>query len=175
MIIRRIARLLLAAVFITGGADTLRNPGPRVKAATPFVDRTVERYREQLPDQVPTDPATLVRVNAAIMVLAGLALAAGRFPRLAALALVGTMVPTTLAGHSFWEHEDPAVRGSHQVHFMKNVSLTGGLLLAVAEPRRKARAKQAEQAAAKDPVSKSASKAAKKSANKAAKKLAKAS
>lgn len=162
MIIRRIARLLLAAVFITGGVDTLRNPEGRVKAATPFVDRTVARYREQLPDQVPTDPATLVRVNGAIMVLAGLALAAGRFPRLAALALVGSMVPTTLAGHSFWEHEDPAVRGSHQIHFMKNVSMVGGLLLAVSEPRRKARAKQSEKAEAKDAASKAASKSAKK-------------
>jgi uncharacterized membrane protein YphA (DoxX/SURF4 family) len=154
MIVRRVARLLLASVFIVSGVDTLRNPGPRVKLAAPFVDKTVERFKDQLPEQVPTDPAALVRMDAAIKLVAGLALAFGRFPRLAALALAGSMVPTTVAGHPFWEYEDPAVRGAQQTQFVKNASLLGGLLLAVADSGKKARAKRA----AKETKNKSAKK-----------------
>ena len=35
-------------------------------------------------------------------------LALGIWPRLAALGLIGSIVPTTAAGHRFWEEETPA-------------------------------------------------------------------
>jgi hypothetical protein len=54
----------------------------------------------------------------------------GRFPRLSALALAATLVPTTLAGHRFWEAEDDAGRTQQQIHFLKNLSMLGGLLIA---------------------------------------------
>ena len=44
--------------------------------------------------------------------------------------LAATLVPTTLAGHRFWEESDPAAQGNQRVHFFKNVSMFGGLLLA---------------------------------------------
>jgi putative oxidoreductase len=37
--IRRIARPLLAAVFISGGIDVLRNPEPRVNKAEPVTNK----------------------------------------------------------------------------------------------------------------------------------------
>jgi hypothetical protein len=40
------------------------------------------------------------------------------------------MVPTTLTGHRFWEHDDPQQRTMHQTHFLKNLGLMGGLILA---------------------------------------------
>jgi putative oxidoreductase len=42
-------------------------------------------------------------------------------------------VPTTLAGHPFWEKEDPADRRAHQIHFLKNIGMLGGLLLAAVD------------------------------------------
>jgi hypothetical protein len=60
---------------------------------------------------------------------AGSLLAIGRLPRLSALALAASLVPTTAAGHRFWERKG-ADRKEQQVHFFKNVSLFGGLLLA---------------------------------------------
>jgi hypothetical protein len=53
----------------------------------------------------------------------------GPFHRPAALALAGSLVPTTLAGHRFWTETDPQVREQQKVHFMKNLGLLGGLLL----------------------------------------------
>jgi putative oxidoreductase len=130
MILRRLARPMLAAVFIWGGVDTLRNPGPRVKAATPFLEKTFSKVGDKLPEQVPTDPETLVKLDAAVKVGAGVLFALNKFPRLSALLLAGTLVPTTLAGHPFWEQEEAAQKAGHQVHFLKNVGLIGGLLIA---------------------------------------------
>ena len=77
----------------------------------------------------PRDPVTAVTINAIVHIGAGAMLAAGILPRLAALALATSMVPTTLAGHRFWELEDPAQRGQQRVHFLKNTAILGGLLV----------------------------------------------
>ena len=73
----------------------------------------------------------VVRANAAVQVVAGAALALGRAPRLSALVLAGSLVPTTLAGHAYWTIEDPAARKLQRIQFHKNMAMIGGLLLAV--------------------------------------------
>lgn len=133
MIMRRIARPLLAAVFVSGGIDSLRNPKPPMQAAEPVLDKAREQVGDKLPDQVPTDTETLVKLDAVIKIGAGVALALGKFPRLAALLLAGTLVPTTAAGHRFWEEEDPQERAAQQIHFFKNLGLLGGLMIAAGD------------------------------------------
>ena len=76
-------------------------------------------------------PALRLAAAALVYALAGTALALGRVPRLAAAALVGSMIPTTLAGHSYWTHDDPAARAQQRIQFHKNLAMIGGLLLAV--------------------------------------------
>ena len=65
MILRRIARPLLAAAFVAGGVDALRNPKPRIQAAEPLLDKVPDQVHEKLPDGVPTDPESLVKLDAA--------------------------------------------------------------------------------------------------------------
>ncbi len=121
--VRAVGRVGLAAMFITGGADAMLNPGPRTSKAAEL--------------GVPLDPELAVRVNGAAMLAAGVALALGLWPRLAAGVLAGTLVPTTLAGHPYWQIDDPAARRQQRVHFFKNVGLFGGALLALGEPSRR--------------------------------------
>lgn len=151
MIMRRIARPLLAAAFVSGGIETLRNPKPRIQAAEPIVDKALDQVKDKLPDQLPTDTESLVRIDAAVKIGAGIALALGRFPRLAALLLAGSVLPTTVAGHRFWEYEDPRERAAQQSHFFKNLGLLGGLMLAAGDTHGKPsvawRAKHAASAA----------------------------
>ncbi len=45
------------------------------------------------------------------------------------LALAASLVPTTAAAHQYWTIEDPAARAQQKIHFWKNASLLGGLLL----------------------------------------------
>ncbi len=122
---RRLARPMLAAVFISSGIDVVRRPGPRVELAASVATKVAER----LP--LPSDPEQLVKMNAAVQVVAGLLLALNLLPRLAATALAASLVPTTLAGHRFWDYDDPAQRSQQQIHFLKNVGLLGGLTLAM--------------------------------------------
>jgi hypothetical protein len=70
-----------------------------------------------------------VKVNGAVQVGAGVLLATGKMPRVAALALIGSIVPTTYAGHRFWEETDDVRRKQQWIHFLKNLGLLGGLLL----------------------------------------------
>lgn len=126
-LVRRIARPLLASLFVQGGIDTLRDPASRVPAAEPVARRLGPRLG------LDQDTETLVKLNAATQVAAGLMLATGRAPRLSALVLAGTLVPTTLAGHRFWEAQDKAARRQQQIQFLKNASVFGGLLLAAVD------------------------------------------
>jgi putative oxidoreductase len=125
--VRRIARPLLAATFVSGGVEAYRHPAPRAKAAAPMVDK----FAPQL--GLPNDPELLVRANGAAMAAAGSLLALGRFPRLSATVLALTIIPTTYVGHQFWTVEDPAQRKQQLLHFLKNAGLLGGVLLAAVD------------------------------------------
>ncbi|MBA2956658.1 DoxX family membrane protein [Nocardioides sp. MAH-18] len=126
---RLIARPMLASIFVVGAAAALKNTaGPAVKA-DPVTSRLVPLARKAgIP--LPEDPETLVKINAGVQIGAGLALATGRAPRISAAVLAASLVPTTLAGHRFWEFDDATQRTQQRLHFFKNVSLVGGLIIA---------------------------------------------
>jgi putative oxidoreductase len=126
-IVRRIARPLLAAVFVQHGLDRVRHPASRVEAARPLVAKIAG------PTGLPNDPEMLVRANGAAMAGAGTLLAIGRMPRLSALVLAASLVPSTYVDHPFWETKDPEQRRAQQVHFLKNLGLLGGVLLAAVD------------------------------------------
>jgi putative oxidoreductase len=122
---------MLASMFINGGINSLRHSEALADRAAPVTEKiepVVDSATQSLPFSL--DSKQLVQVNGLIHVVGGAMLATGRVPRLSALALAATLVPTTLAGHRFWEESDPQQRASQQVHFFKNVSMMGGLLLA---------------------------------------------
>ncbi len=133
MILRRVARPLLASIFVFGGINVLRNTQAHAKTAEPFLTDAFDKLEGLVPEQVPRDPATLVRIDAAVKIGAGLALASGKAPRLASFVLLGSLVPTTLAAHSFWAVKEPAERQKQMTQFVKNASVAGGLLLAVSD------------------------------------------
>jgi putative oxidoreductase len=122
-LIHRLARVLLSGIFMSSGVDVLRNPEPRAVIATPFL----ERIRPLAP-ALPSDPVLVVRANAAIQLAAGATLAVGILPRLSALALAGSLVPTTLGAHRFWEQQEPAAT-QQRTQFLKNTAILGGLIL----------------------------------------------
>ncbi len=116
-----LGRAALGAPFVCLGYQAAKEPGGRVAAATEV--------------GIPAEYAdTAVRVNGAVMVLGGLAVATGVLPRLGALAVAGSMVPTTLAGHAFWKDTDPKARAMNLTQFLKNLGLVGGLLVVAAQP-----------------------------------------
>lgn len=126
LMLKSLGRVLLSGIFILGGADAFKAPGPR----------TGKVEGAGIPQ-----PETAVKVNGATMVIAGILLALGIAPRAAAGALVGTLIPTTLVGHPFWKEETPQARNMQRIHFLKNLGLLGGLLWIIAEASEEQRAK----------------------------------
>jgi uncharacterized membrane protein YphA (DoxX/SURF4 family) len=116
---------MLASMFVAGGLNSVREPEEVAPVAEPVVRPVTERV-SALPDR--TDQ--VVRLNGAVQVVAGVLLGMGRVPRPAALAIAATLVPTTLAAHRFWEADDPSERAQQRIHFLKNMSMLGGLLIA---------------------------------------------
>ncbi len=122
--LRPAARVLTGSTYVLLGFDALRAPGARVDQAAPVL----AAVRTVVP--LPADDELVVRANAAMQVVAGGLLAVGLAPRLSALALAGSLVPTTWAGHAYWTIEDPAARKVQRIQFHKNMAMIGGLLFA---------------------------------------------
>ena len=97
---------------------------PEIDTIKPVVDKATASMPFDL------DKKQIVQLNGAVQLIGGFMLATGRFPRLSAFALAASLIPTTWAGHRFWEEEDPGQRQSQQIQFFKNLSMLGGLLLA---------------------------------------------
>jgi uncharacterized membrane protein YphA (DoxX/SURF4 family) len=127
--VRLAARILTGSTYALLGLDAVRTPGGRVDLAAP----TLATLRSVLP--LPADDEQIVRANAAVQLLGGTLLALGKAQRLCALALVGSMVPTTVAGHPFWAVANPADRKLQRVQFQKNTAMVGGLLFALLDRR----------------------------------------
>ena len=119
---------MLASIFVLQGFDAMVNP-ERVSSRAESV---VQPLAERVP-LIPKETEQAVRLNGAVQFAGGLLLGMGRLPRLSALAIAATLVPTTLAGHRFWESEDKQERAAQRIHFLKNLSILGGLLIAAVD------------------------------------------
>jgi uncharacterized membrane protein YphA (DoxX/SURF4 family) len=121
--IHRMGRSLLAPMFVSGGLDAIRHPESKEAKAEVVTGPITETLG--LPDETPT----LVRVNGGVQVVGGVLLGLGVLTRVAAFALAASLIPTTLAGHRFWEESDPNAKAAQRIHFLKNTAMLGGLVL----------------------------------------------
>jgi len=122
--LRTLIRPLLAAPFVVYGFKALRSPKPLADKAADVAIPIAEKVG------LPRDSEKLVQLNAGVQLGAGVLLALGFVPRLASLALAGSLVPTTIAGHRFWEADDTSTRDAQLTQFTKNAAMLGGLLAA---------------------------------------------
>ncbi|WP_313674474.1 DoxX family protein [Mycolicibacterium sp.] len=132
MLIRRVARPMLAAAFVSQGIDALRRPMNAADSARPTLEG-LRKLPEPLGSLLPEDPETFARVTAAAQIGGGLLLATGRMPRLASAALATTVLPANLGAHMFWAEPDPVGKARKRHDFMVDLSLLGGLIIASAD------------------------------------------
>ena len=132
MLIRRIARPMLSAVFISRGVDALRSPKPAADATRPTLEG-LSKLPDPVGTNVPSNAETVARVNAAVQIGGGLLLATGKLPRVASAALALTVVPGSLGGHRFWSESDPQRKADERRAFLTDVSLIGGLIIAAVD------------------------------------------
>jgi uncharacterized membrane protein YphA (DoxX/SURF4 family) len=132
MLIRRIARPMLSAAFISRGIDALRSPKSAADAARPTLEG-LSKLPDPVGTNVPSNAETVARVNAAVQIGGGLLLATGRLPRVASAALALTVVPGSLGGQRFWNESDPQRKADKRRAFLTDVSLIGGLIIAAVD------------------------------------------
>jgi putative oxidoreductase len=116
-----VGRLLTAPVFVSEGLRAAIDPAGRVGKAASW--------------HVPA-PELAVRANGVVMAAGGAALlVGGRVASAGAVAAAVCLVPTTVVGHPFWTEPTGPDRNAQRIHFLKNVAMLGGLLLAAAGAR----------------------------------------
>jgi putative oxidoreductase len=72
-----------------------------------------------------------IAIAAAVEVLGGLAILAGCQTRIAAWVLFVYLIPVSLVFHNFWAMQGMAQQ-DNMIHFLKNISIMGGLLILAA-------------------------------------------
>jgi uncharacterized membrane protein YphA (DoxX/SURF4 family) len=133
MLVRRIARPLLSFSIIGGGLNALRDTRSRAEHAEPLIQASTQHLPPGVATRLPRNPETLVRINAAVQIGAGVLLALGRAPRLSSAALSASVIPSSLNNHAFWEEQDPNLRAAKRGEFLKDLGLVGGLMIAAVD------------------------------------------
>ncbi|MDP4504159.1 DoxX family protein [Nonomuraea turcica] len=115
----RLACIAIGLPFVWLGYEAVTAPGARVAMAAKL--------------RIP-HPEIAVRFNGVAMVAGGIGVATGVLWQAAAVGLVISLIPTTLAGHAFWAETDPQARKANRIQFLKNLGLMGGLLAVALAP-----------------------------------------
>ena len=111
-----VGRVLLVLIFLGSGLDKVMHPD-----ATLAYMNSAHLPAAQL----------LLWASVVVEIGAGLAMALGWKARWAAALLFLWMIPVTAVFHNPWAG-DPSQAQMQMVHLMKNISIMGGLLLALA-------------------------------------------
>ncbi|MGJ9425018.1 DoxX family protein [Nesterenkonia halotolerans] len=130
-LLRKFARPLLGASFIANGVDRLRNTDD----ASARIESTLEEIGSLVSQAEPlvSNPKLTTQVLGGVEVVAGLALTTGRFPRAAALMLAGVHKFDSYVEYRTAELESDADVTAQRRTLLKNVSILGGLTLAIVD------------------------------------------
>ena len=131
MLLRRVARPLLASWFVSEGLDAARRPTVHVAFARPAVDELLARTTAVAR---PSDAQlrTIIQLHGAATAAAGVALALGKAPRSSALLLAALTLPVAAA--SMPGRKTPGmsveVRRARWERFVRSLAFVGAALLA---------------------------------------------
>lgn len=127
--IRKIARPMIASVYIADGADTVLNSQAHVEGTEAMLDRIRYLLPRKYAKRVSQDPATVTRGVGLTKIGAGTMLAFGKAPRISATILAVLTIPTIIARNAFWETQDQIEKTSRRNGFLTNIALLGGLFI----------------------------------------------
>lgn len=124
-----LGRALFAPVFYLGAQNAINN--------AEGLSQLIDKRREQVGlSALPVGSKELVKVNGVAQIGLSSTMALGIAPRLSALGLIGSLVPTTLAGHAFWELDDAGEKKNQALQFVKNLAVVGGLAFVAGTPKK---------------------------------------
>lgn len=75
-----------------------------------------------------------VTLTGILLILGGLSILLGAFPRVGIILLALFLIPTSFMMHNFWAITDPQMKMGEMINFMKNMALLGALFMFLAIP-----------------------------------------
>ena len=127
--IRKLARPMLASVYVADGAETVLNTSAHVEGTQVVLDRIRYVLPRKYAKRISRDPELVTRVIGGTKVGAGSLLAIGRAPRTSAATLAILTIPNILARNAFWETQDADEKRNRRNGFLTNIALLGGLFI----------------------------------------------
>ena len=100
--IRKLARPMLASVFVWEGVDNLRNASEHVKETEGFLKTVRKAVPSEYQGYIPNDPELVTRAIGGAKVGAGSTLALGKAPRTSAAVLAAATLPNLIAKDIVW-------------------------------------------------------------------------
>ncbi len=116
-IIFLIGRILFGGYFIMNGYNHLKNSAGLAGYAQ---------------SKGVSSPKAAVIGTGILMLLGGLGIVLGVFPRFAVLLLEIFLIPVTFKMHQYWKITDPMQKMSERINFSKNIALIGATLMFLA-------------------------------------------
>ena len=139
MVLRHIARPLLASWFVYDGITTYLSPQQRAaKVAGELEPALADLGVSELSSE------DVVKAQAIVQTGAAASLALSRTPRTSALLLALLSAGTLSVDYQLWKETDPQKRREGMEGFLRGAALVGGVLIAATaghSPRHKAKAK----------------------------------
>lgn len=131
--IRKLARPMLASVYIADGVNTVTKASEHAKGAEKVAGALKSVLPAQYASFIPSDPETLAKIGGGVKIGAGSTFALGKAPRLSAALLAGSSVATLLGRNAFWEAKNESEKARQRNGALTNVALLGGVLIAAAD------------------------------------------
>jgi uncharacterized membrane protein YphA (DoxX/SURF4 family) len=116
-IIFLIGRILFGGYFVMNGYNHLKNSA----GMTGYAQSKGVPY-----------PKAAIIGTGILLLLGGLGIVLGVFPRFAVLLLEIFLIPVTFKMHQYWKVTDPMQKMGEQINFTKNVALIGAALVFLA-------------------------------------------
>ena len=131
-----VGRALLSIIFITSAIHKLFNWQDTLNTVTQATNNWLalsvgHAVMQDLIEWAIPHITLLLMVAVVFELLGGLLVFLGIWTRLGAVLLIVFMISATLLFHHFWQLQG-VDREMQMIHFMKNVSITGGLLFLLA-------------------------------------------
>ncbi|MBS3903785.1 MAG: DoxX family protein [Simkania sp.] len=136
MVLACVGRICMSVLFILAGLNHLLNWNESVQMLQNGLCVLLDRNSSSplaraLTETILPWSSSLAIVGIVLLILGGLLVFFGVKTRLGAFLLILFIVPTTLIFHAFWMMS-PEESAAQMPHFMKNLSVFGGLLILLA-------------------------------------------
>jgi putative oxidoreductase len=131
-----LGRALLSIIFISSGINKVTDWHGTQQFFNHALNNwlsfsTASPYCQAIVEWAIANSALLLLLGVLFEIVGGIFVFFGLWVRLGALLLFIFMIPTTLVFHDFW-HYQAGERMGQMINFMKNVSISGGLLVLLA-------------------------------------------